>query len=253
MALSRDGTRATSAFGALPQDYSHWIVKFRALYEPIETGGIEFAYAEMARDAGVHMAESGIMNVIMPDGTAERFFATKRFDRDQDRKIHMMTAAALLYADFRLPSIEYAGLLRLTQMLTRSSVEVEKMARLMIFNALSHNYDDHAKNFAFLCHEPTKPGETETWTLAPAYDLTFSNASGEHTTGFGGKTPGKPTKKRIKDICSGYKYLKADDYIDQTLAALSKWRNVFDRLNIPHSAGEDIFKVLETTWKDFEN
>ena len=37
----------------------------------------------------------------------------------------------------------------------------------MCFNVFSHNYDDHAKNYSWLCDE----GE---WHLAPAYDLTYS-------------------------------------------------------------------------------
>lgn len=106
----------------------------------------------------------------------------------------MMTVSALMYADYRTPStIDYPNLLKLTNAITKSSVEVEKMARLMIFNALAHNYDDHLKNFAFLCHEPPAPGEKETWTLTPAYDVTFSTATGEHTTDFGGRTlPSQP-------------------------------------------------------------
>ncbi|WP_240610019.1 HipA domain-containing protein [Billgrantia endophytica] len=67
VALSPDKTHATSAFSPLPEGYAQWIVKFRALHEPAETGGIEFAYAEMARDAGVQMAESSILNLTMPD------------------------------------------------------------------------------------------------------------------------------------------------------------------------------------------
>ncbi|MBC3376573.1 type II toxin-antitoxin system HipA family toxin [Pseudomonas sp. SWRI92] len=253
VALSADCANATSAFGALPEGYAHWIVKFRALYEPVETGGIEFAYAEMARAAGVTMAESTLLDMQMPDGQVEHFFATRRFDREGERKIHMMTVAALMYANYRaLSSIDYPNLLKLTQMLTKSSVEVEKMARLMIFNALSHNHDDHAKNFAFLCHDPAKQGDKETWTLSPAYDVTFANAMGEHTTDFGGRTPGKPTRKRIMEICRDYKYLKAEAYIEQTLAALSDWKDVFTRLKIPHKAGEPIFNVLAKLHQDFE-
>lgn len=252
VALSADGNHATSAFTALKPGYSHWIVKFRALNEPVETGGIEFAYAQMARDAGVHMAQSSILNVKMPDNTVENFFATKRFDREGDRKIHMMTVSALMYANFRTPSIDYPSLLKLTQVMTKDAGEVEKMARLMIFNALSHNHDDHAKNFAFLCHEPSKRTEQESWKMAPGYDVTFSTALGEHTSGFGGRNPGKPTRKRIQEICKDYKYLDADAYIDQTLAALMKWRGVFDQLNIPQRAGSGIFNVLERLHKDFE-
>lgn len=253
IALSADGKKATSAFGTLPDGYAHWIVKFRALHEPPETGGIEYAYAEMARAAGVTMAESMILNLQMPDRQVENFFATKRFDREGDRKIHMITVSALMYANYRaLSSIDYPNLLKLTYAITNSSAEVEKMARLMIFNALCHNHDDHAKNFAFLCHAPEKPDEKESWALAPAYDVTFANAMGEHTTGFGGRTPGKPSRKRIIEICKDYKYLKAEEYIEQTLSALADWKRVFTRLKIPHKAGEPIFNVLARLHKDFE-
>ena len=78
LALSDDGKNASHAFGPLPQGYDHWIVKFRALHEPVETGRIEFAYAEMARDAGVTMAESRVLDMQMPSGEVEHFFATKR-------------------------------------------------------------------------------------------------------------------------------------------------------------------------------
>jgi serine/threonine-protein kinase HipA len=41
------------------------------------------------------------------------------------------------------------------------------MARLMVFNALAHNHDDHSKNFAYLFDQGR-------WVLAPAYNLTFA-------------------------------------------------------------------------------
>lgn len=251
VALSPDLKYATSAFDDIPDDYSHWIVKFRSVNEPKEAGAIELAYAEMARKAGVEMAESTLLDVRLNNGEQERFFATKRFDREGQNKIHMMTVSALLYASYRMPSMEYMSLLKLTQYLTEDATEVEKMARLMIFNALSHNHDDHTKNFSFLCHDPVE-SQKEIWKLSPAYDLTFSNAMmGGHTTGFGGRS-GKPTRKRIKEICKDYRYLKADDYIDATLESLSNWQNVFDELNIPHKAGVGIFNVLDDVYKEFE-
>ncbi|MCG3472360.1 type II toxin-antitoxin system HipA family toxin [Xenorhabdus bovienii] len=253
VALSPDGIHATTAFGTIPKDYSHWIIKFRALNEPIETGAIEFAYSEMARKAGVNIAKSALLQVKMSDGTVEQFFSTKRFDRQHNKKIHMMTVSALMYADFRMPSMNYPNLLKLTYMLTKSAAEVEKMARIMVFNALSHNYDDHTKNFAFLCNKPsfTNTNDDWKWTLSPAYDLTFSNALGEHTTGFGGNS-GKATRKRIREICSEYKYLKADEYIDQTLDSLSNWECIFDSINISINTGLEIFNILTEDHKLFE-
>jgi serine/threonine-protein kinase HipA len=134
--------------------------------------------------------------------------------------------------------------------LTKSAAEVEKMARLMIFNALSHNYDDHTKNFAFLCNESEEKNESAQWVFAPAYDLTFSQARGEHSTAFSGH--GKPTRKIIHELCRDYKFLKPNDYIDQTLNALKNWKAAFTQANIPHQTGTGIFHTLEQLHKDFE-
>ncbi len=249
VALSADGKHAVSAFAKTPSGYDHWMVKYRATDEPIETGAIEYAYAEMARDAGVIVAESKLLTQAMPNGNVERFFASKRFDREASKKIHMMTVSALMYADFRAPTMDYSDMLKLTHVLTNSAVEVEKMARLMIFNALSHNFDDHTKNFAFLCKESLHASHEATWTLAPAYDLTYAEARGEHSTTFAGH--GKPTRRIINQICKDYRFLKTNDYIDQTLAALNNWQNQFSRYQIPQNLGASIFRVLQEIHKYF--
>ena len=51
------------------------------------------------------------------------------------------------------------------------------MFRRMVFNVLTGNKDDHAKNFSFICREGV-------WSLAPAYDLTRCSEgyNGEHAT-----------------------------------------------------------------------
>ena len=65
------------------------------------------------------------------------------------------------------------------------------MYRLVVFNVLAHNRDDHAKNISFIMDE------TGVWHIAPAYDLTFSNGTGgEHSTTLIGE--GKnPTRKQL--------------------------------------------------------
>ncbi|MHC8373072.1 HipA domain-containing protein [Pseudomonas sp. MDT1-85] len=195
------------------------------------------------------MAHTELLEVQMRQGGFERFFAAKRFDRDGDRKIHMMTLSALVYADFRAPTMDYSQILKLTSALTKSAAEVEKMARLMIFNAVFHNYDDHTKNFAFLYHEPQDKNGQGAWTLSPAYDLTFSDGMGEHSTAFSGH--GKPTRKVIRDLCKDY--LKPDEYIDQTLTALDDWDRVLKTLKIPKSAGGAIHRVLNDARVRFED
>lgn len=240
VALSADLSQALSAVGAIPDEYEHWIVKFRSISEPQSTGAIEYAYSIIARSAGVDMAQSALLPVPSKEGDGERFFASKRFDRHHDRKVHMMTAAGLIHANFRMPCLDYKALLRLTWMLTKNALEVEKMARLMIFNGLAHNYDDHAKNFTFLYNDNHEKGQ---WELAPAYDLTFSSGMGEHTTAFNGA--GRPTRKDIKVLCAEYKFLKPDDYIDQALEALAGRKSVFEKLNIRTADSKAIFESLK--------
>ena len=48
------------------------------------------------------------------------------------------------------------------------SVQVEEMYRRMVFNLVCDNKDDHAKNFSFICRDGV-------WSLAPAYDITYSS------------------------------------------------------------------------------
>ncbi|MNV70661.1 putative DNA-binding transcriptional regulator [compost metagenome] len=169
----------------------------------------------------------------------ERFFAAKRFDRDGERKIHMVTACGILYADHRAHSLDYGDLLRSTWAITGHAGEVEKMARLMVFNALAHNHDDHSKNFAYLY-------EQGGWALSPAYDLTFARVRGmadEHTTAFAGA--GLPTRKALRKVCEPFSFLRVDQYIEQTLDALSGWRGLCRELDIAEQQEAEIQAALD--------
>ena len=71
--------------------------------------------------------------------------------------------------------------------------EVEKMFRLMCFNVLTHNRDDHSKNFSFIYSDGR-------WKVSPAYDLVYSEGlMGEHATTIAGE--GKnPTKEHMLSV-----------------------------------------------------
>ena len=107
-----------------------------------------------------------------------RYFAIERFDIDADGlRRHVVTAAALLKTDFRKQDVDYTNLLALTGYLTQDPMQVEEMFKRMVMNIVSINKDDHSKNFSFICEE----GQ---WSLAPAYDITYSplGSNGEHST-----------------------------------------------------------------------
>lgn len=118
---------------------------------------LEMAYYEMAQSAGIEMMPC---RLIESDG--QRHFITRRFDRDEDRKVHMQTLAAL-YPE----ADSYEALLMVCRKMRLAESTQEEVFRRMIFNILAHNTDDHNKNFSFLMDEKGR------WRLSPAYDMTF--------------------------------------------------------------------------------
>lgn len=201
--------------GSLPPGFAHWLVKFPNGQDGQDAGPVEFAYAQMAAAAGVAMTETRL--IATRRGGA--YFATRRFDRDGDRRRHAHTASGLLHADHRVPALDYESLLALTFHLTRDVREVEKMFRLAVFNVVAHNRDDHAKNFTFLMDSA---GE---WRLSPAYDLTFSSGpGGEQTTTILGEGRA-PTGLHLQKLGASANLPAAwvQDVIAQARGAVSAW------------------------------
>ena len=152
------------------RDGSHWLVKFRHVYDPEDIGKSEFLHMKTARACGITIPRIGLVK--------DRYFAIERFDFAPDgKKRHVVTAAALLKTDFRKQDVDYINLLALTGYLTQDPGQVEEMFRRMVMNLVAVNKDDHAKNFSFLCDDGK-------WSLAPAYDITYSplGSNGEHAT-----------------------------------------------------------------------
>jgi len=156
-----------------------WIVKFPASTDRRDAGEMEYRYSLCAKKCGIDIAETRLF----PSKQCAGYFGTKRFDRikadgKSAKRLHMMSASALLEVSHRTPSLDYNSLMKLTLELTKDYQEVEKMYRLMCFNVYAHNRDDHSKNFSFLYD-----AKLSAWKFAPAYDLTYSSSlGGEHAT-----------------------------------------------------------------------
>ena len=146
----------------------HWLVKFRHTFDPMDIGQQEYHYNELAQRAGIVVPEFRLME--------GKYFSTRRFDIDDEgNRLHMATASGLLNEPLTPPKMDYHSLLQLTGFLTQSPEAVEQQFRRMVFNHYAHNFDDHARNFSFLCRDGR-------WELAPAYDLTNDQTLGEHAT-----------------------------------------------------------------------
>lgn len=158
----------------IPEDYEHWILKFDEIENEEhatsqQIGRIEYAYSEMAYDAGINMMETALL----PDGERAHFM-TKRFDRvDSNTKVHVVTFAGMAHADRDPPgNVGYESLFQTIRNLGLPQSDLTEMYRRMVFNICSRNHDDHTKNHAFLMF-----GDGS-WQLSPAYDLCFSYKPG---------------------------------------------------------------------------
>lgn len=215
--IGLDATRQHIVHGVqdLPAHYEHWLVKFSNNQDGADAGAIEYVYALMAKEAGISMPEVHLF----PATRGAGYFATKRFDREGEKRLHTHTACGLLHTDFRTPALDYEELLALSGRLTRDIREVEKMYRLAVFNVLAHNRDDHAKNFSFLMNAGGQ------WHLSPAYDLNFSSGPGgeQSTTVMGeGRNPGIDHLLALGGTADIAK-TRLHEIIEQTLSALSRW------------------------------
>ncbi len=169
--------------------------------DPLNVGEIEYKYSLLAKKCGINMPET-----VLLEG---KYFAVERFDRSSTGKIHTVSAAGLLNADYRIPSLDYEDILQLCHILTNNMEEVYALYRQMVFNIAIKNRDDHAKNFSF----QLKNGK---WKLSPAYDLLPSNGfNGFHTTTI--HNNGEPTDKDAMAVAAkvGLNKLRSKEIVEE--------------------------------------
>lgn len=197
--------RGGSPGGARPkifvkQEDGEWLVKFRSKTDKKNIGQIEYQYSLLAKQCGIEMPDTKLF-----DG---KWFGVKRFDRVGENRVHTISAAGLLRADYRLPCMDYSHLFQLSARLSHSMEELWRIYRLMCFNVLIGNRDDHAKNFSFIYDNG--------WRLSPAYDLLPCGTENDfHTTSVNDNP--KPTKQDILSLAKkvGLHLPKAEQIYDE--------------------------------------
>lgn len=205
------------AYGSQP-GYESWIVKFSNTQDGIDAGAIEYVYALMAKRAGIDMTDVHLF----PGENSAGYFATKRFDRVEESRVHVHSVCGLLHSDFRTPALDYQDLLALTFALTRDVREVQKMYQLAVFNVLAHNRDDHSKNFSFVM------SALGNWKLSPAYDLTFSSGPRGEQSMMVMNEGRNPDEQHLRAL--GLDAKLDNHFIDrvilQTVEAISSWEQL---------------------------
>ena len=223
----------------LPVGYEHWLIKFPSSHDLPDIGLIEMAYAQMAKTAGIDVKATQLLQ----GNSGQNYFATQRFDRLENKRVHIHSASGLLSADHRYPSLDYETLMRATLGLCNDMHEVEKVFRLAVFNVFAHNRDDHSKNFSFIMDAHGK------WSFAPAYDLTFSyGPGGEHSTMVLGEGR-NPNSIQLLKLAEKFQITKARQIIEEVKEAVSQWEKIAQSLNMGNESLKTIKKQIDQQLK----
>jgi serine/threonine-protein kinase HipA len=164
-----------------------WIIKFPSSVDTPNAGLMEYEYAIAAKASGIDMPDIRLF----PSKKTAGYFGVRRFDRTPQSngniaRVHMLSLSALLETTHRIPNLDYSDIFRVSLRLSDDYQELARLYRLMCFNVLVHNRDDHSKNFSYIYDQAIS-----TWRLSPAYDLTFNpGMGGEHATTVAGKGTG---------------------------------------------------------------
>lgn len=255
IAWNRDTNEVRSGQLQAGPGFTYWLLKFdgvtgnkdKELDDPQGYGAIEYAYALMAEAAGIAMTECRLL-----EEHGRRHFMTRRFDRlDDGGKLHMQSLGGLAHFDFNeAGAYAYEQAFLIIRQLGLPMAAVEEQFRRMLFNVVARNQDDHVKNIAFLMD---KSGE---WTLAPAFDVTYSyNPSGRWTGTHQMTVNGKRDGFVTADIVAagrhaGLKQGRAAALLEEVTAAVKRWPEFADRAELP---GEVVEKIRAAHRLDLNN
>jgi serine/threonine-protein kinase HipA len=229
-----EGHRIVHGQQPLPQGFEHWLIKFPSSSDPKDIAQVEYAYSLMARAAGLEMTETKMFQ----GDKGRMYFATKRFDRQGSRRLHMHTASGLLHADHRTPNLDYELLMRLGLRLDNDMRTANKIFRLAAFNVFAHNRDDHSKNFSFLMNPDGH------WYFSPAYDLTFSGGpAGEHCTTILGEGRA-PSAQHLLALGEKFGIKQQKNILEEVKIAVARWPEFADQANVGKTSAALIQKTL---------
>ncbi|TVQ69987.1 MAG: type II toxin-antitoxin system HipA family toxin [Oceanospirillales bacterium] len=212
-----------------------YLAKFNSLTKDVYNNArVELACIRMAKDAGISMTNAKVISGI----NDREVLLIERFDVSLSYRMHLITVNGMLkdpnnQCD-RGGAFFYDDVARLIRKFSyRPEADLEQLLRMMFFNAVINNTDDHERNFSF-CHN--KDG----YCLAPAYDMVPSLAVGQyHVAGYNySPYPLYPSKATGKVF--GLSSTKVKEISEEVLMSTLKWKMYAESAGV---ADQDIEKI----------
>lgn len=213
----------------LPPGYEPWLIKLDGVDndgKPGIFGRLEYAYHLMAKAAGIAMSTS----VLIRENGANHF-ATRRFDREDGRRLHYHSLAGLQHVDFNTPlEASYDLYFASARLLGLGADQLAEAYRRMVFNVVCRNQDDHPKNLGFLMQPDGQ------WSLAPAFDLTWAHGSGytaRHQMQVNGKAEGLD-RSDLLVVGEEQGIRQAESIVDEVIEAAARWPEFAANAGLPN-------------------
>jgi serine/threonine-protein kinase HipA len=216
-----------------PEGFDYQLIKLdgvsaKAGFKATENyGRLEYSFYQLATACGIEMSQC---TLVEENGRAH--FMTKRFDRENGKKVHMQTLCGLAHYDFRLRrAYSYEQAFNVMRALRLPYSAAKEMFRRMVFNVVVRNQDDHTKNISFLMDEE------DGWRLAPAYDMGYAyNPQGGWTSTHQMSINGKfddITKKDLMAFATLNNIKEAETIFDEICEKASHWPEIAKGCDVP--------------------
>lgn len=216
-----------------PAGFDYYLIKLDGVSaetgfkETANFGRLEYSFYKLVKECGIDMSECSL---IEENGRAH--FLTKRFDRENGRKVHMQTLCGIAHYDYRVHrAYSYEQAFNVMRTLRLPYSEAQEIFKRMVFNVILRNQDDHTKNISFLMDERGK------WRLSPAYDMGYAyNPNGGWTATHQMSINGKFDNITRKDLieCAAKNNIKgANEIIDRIKEAASNWARIALECEVP--------------------
>ncbi|SAI71689.1 putative DNA-binding transcriptional regulator [Bordetella ansorpii] len=228
--------RARVTTGIPPAGFSSWLIKFAARDEPVDAPVLEQAYMECAREAGLDVMDSCLLDI-----NGKPAFATRRFDRMGQRRTHCHTLGGMIHFSHREIGLDYVNIAEVMARLGVPDSDYLQAYTRAVFNAAMSVRDDHAKNFAFILDGRQR------WAISPAYDLTcMEGPGGYHTLAFAGGSSRDPVRADLLRLADSYRIepAQASGIIDGMLSLAPRFGAIAKQLGARAAVIDPIVRRL---------
>ncbi|MCT7499879.1 type II toxin-antitoxin system HipA family toxin [Aliarcobacter cryaerophilus] len=190
--------------GDFPKDYYPVIIKYDdqdiSMYPTLSNKykdasivtKLEYLYYLFAKESGVNISPCELL-----EQEGRTHFLTYRFDLKDNERFHIHSLSGMMHYNPAETYNDFIDMFRISLKLNLSQKDKEEVVKVILFNAIFGNKDDHSKNFSFLMNSQGK------WSFAPAYDLTYTS-NGYHQMLLGNKVLNRALFEDLKNAFEPY-------------------------------------------------